>query len=95
MPHWVPAGAFINYLTGAILVVTGTFILINRKTRAAATYLGACILLLVVVIYGPILVTSQLNPGTAVKVEGLNYFFDTLLFAGEILALASATPHTE
>jgi hypothetical protein len=26
-------------------------------------------------------------------VEGINYFADTLLFAGAILALASATPH--
>jgi hypothetical protein len=27
-----------------------------------------------------------------VQVEGINYFADTLLFAGVILALASATP---
>ena len=32
---------------------------------------------------------------TAVKVEGINYFADTLLFAGAILALASATPRTD
>ncbi len=95
MPAWVPAGAFINYLTGAVLVVAGIFILLNRKTRMAATYLGTWILLLVIVIYGPILISSQLNPGSAVKVEGLNYFFDTLLFAGEILALASATQKTD
>ena len=91
MPAWVPAGAFINYLTGAFLVVGGIVILLNRKTRMAATYLGAWILLLVIVIYGPILISSQFDPSTAVKVEGLNYFFDTLLYAGEILALASAT----
>ena len=94
MPAWVPAGRFIDYLTGAILVVAGIFILLSRKTRMAATYLGTWILLLVVLIYGPILVTSLLDPSTAVKVEGLNYFFDTLLFAGEILALASATPQS-
>ena len=46
----------------------------------------------VLVIYGPVLVLSLLNPSTAVKVEGLNYFFDTLLFAGAILALARANP---
>ena len=56
----------------------------------AATYLGTWILLLVIFIYGPILATSLLDPGTDVKVEGLNYFFDTLLFAGTILALAGA-----
>jgi hypothetical protein len=42
-------------------------------------------------VYGPILITSLANPSTDVKVEGINYFFDTLLFAGTILALASAT----
>jgi hypothetical protein len=47
--------------------------------------------LLVVFIYGPILSASLLDPSTAVKIEGINYFFDTLLFAGAILALASAT----
>ena len=46
-------------------------------------------------VYGPILIASLADPSTAVKVEGLNYFFDTLLFAGAILALAKATPRTE
>ena len=43
---------------------------------------------------GPILIASLSDPSTAVKVEGINYFADTLLFAGAILALASATPRT-
>jgi len=95
MPDWIPASMLISYLTGAILVVAGVCILFAKKTRMAATYLGAWILLLVVFIYGPILIASMMDPSTAVKVEGLNYFFDTLLFAGAILALASATPHTD
>jgi hypothetical protein len=61
----------------------------------AATYLGTWIVLLVAFIYGPILIASLLDPSTAVKIEGINYFFDTLLFAGTILALASATPRTD
>jgi len=60
----------------------------------AATYLGTWIVLLVVFIYGPIMIVSLADPSTAVKVEGIDYFFDTLLFAGAILALASATPRT-
>jgi uncharacterized membrane protein len=95
MPDWIPAHLLINYLTGAILVVSGAAILLAKKTRLAATYLGAWILLLVVVIYGPILISALANPSTQVKVEGINYFFDTLLFAGVILALASATPPTD
>ncbi len=92
MPDWIPARMLISYLTGAILVVAGACILFAKKTRMAATYLGTWIVLLVVFIYGPILITSLADPSTDVKVEGLNYFFDTLLFAGAILALASATP---
>ncbi len=61
----------------------------------AATYLGTWIVLLVVFIYGPILIASLPDPSTDVKVEGLNYFFDTLLYAGVILALASAAPRTD
>jgi hypothetical protein len=61
----------------------------------AATYLGSWILLLVLFIYGSILVAALADPSTAVKVEGINYFADTLLFAGAILALASATPRTD
>ena len=95
MSEWIPARPFIGYLTAAILVVAGAAILLAQKTRMAATYLGTWIVLLVVFIYGPILVASLLDPSTAVKVEGLNYFFDTLLFAGTILALARATPHAD
>ena len=91
MSEWIPARPLIGYLTAAILVAGGAAILLAKKTRMAATYLGTWIVLLVVFIYGPILVASLLDPSTAVKVEGLNYFFDTLLFAGTILALASAT----
>jgi hypothetical protein len=95
MSEWIPARPLIGYLTAAILVVAGAAILLNRKTRMAATYLGTWIVLLVVLVYGPILIASLLDPSTAVKVEGLNYFFDTLLFGGTILALASATPRTD
>ena len=95
MPDWIPAHLLIDYLTGAILLVSGAAILLAKKTRLAATYLGTWIVLLVVFIYGPILISALANPSTEAKVEGINYFFDTLLFAGVILALASATPPTD
>ena len=56
----------------------------------AATYLGAWIVLLVLVIYGPLLIGALADPSNAVKVEGLSYFADTLLFGGVILSLARA-----
>jgi uncharacterized membrane protein len=95
MPDWIPAPRLINYLTGAILVLAGAAMLLNKKTRLAATYLGAWIVLLVIFIYGPILFSTLADPSTQVKIEGINYFFDTLLFAGVVLALAHATPPTD
>ena len=94
-PTWIPARLLIGYLTGAILLAAGLSILLARKTRMAATYLGSWIVLLVLFVYGPILIASLLDPSTDVKVEGIDYFFDTLLFAGAILALASATPRAD
>jgi len=92
MPEWIPGRLLIGYLTGAILLVAGAAILLAKKTRLAATYLATWIVLLVVFIYGPILIAALANPSTDVKIEGINYFFDAMLFAGAILALASATP---
>ena len=91
LPEWIPGRAVVGYLTGVVLVVFGAGILIGRKTRTMATYLGAWIVLLVVVIYGPILVDSTRDPSAATRVQGLNYFTDTLLFAGAILGLAGAS----
>ncbi len=94
-PTWIPARLLIDYLTGTILVVSGISILLAKKTRMAATYLGTWLMLLVVFIYGPILIVSLSDPSTDVKVVGINYFADTLLFVGVILALARATPRTD
>jgi uncharacterized membrane protein len=92
MPTWIPGRVLIDYVTGAALLVAGGSILLNRKTRTVATCLGGWILLMVLVIYVPVLIVALSDPGTAVQVEGINYFADTLLFGGAILALAKATP---
>ncbi|MFY9744349.1 MAG: hypothetical protein WAK21_20280 [Candidatus Sulfotelmatobacter sp.] len=95
MPVWIPGRMIIGYLTGAILVVCGAGILLAKKTRIAATYLGAWIALLVFTVYLAILIASFSNPSTDVKVEAVNYFTDTMLYAGVILALARATPRSD
>ena len=87
----IPARAAIGYLTGAMLLLCGAGILANRKTRALATYLGSWIALLVAVIYGPLLIRSISESAAKAKIEGINYFYDTLLYAGAILGLASAS----
>jgi hypothetical protein len=95
MPAWVPGRMLIDYVTGAALLVLAGSILLNRKTRTVATYVGGWLLLMVLVIYGPVLVLALSKPGVGVEVEGINYFADTLLFTGAILALASATPRAD
>jgi hypothetical protein len=95
MPTWIPGRVLIDYVTGVALLVTGGSILLTRNTRFVATCLGAWILLLVLVIYGPVLVLALSEPGTGAKLEGINYFADTLLFAGTILALATASPRSD
>ena len=90
MPAWIPVRASIDYVTGAFLMLAGVCFLLARKTRMAATYLGAWIVLLVVVIYGPVLIAALADPTPAVQVEGVNYFADTLLFGAAVLSLAGA-----
>src|SRR5258708_14863734 len=95
MPAWIPARVLIDYVTGAALLVLGGSILLNRRTRTVATYVGGWLLLMVLIIYGPVLIGALSQPDVGLEVEGINYFADTLLFAGAILALARAMPRTD
>jgi uncharacterized membrane protein len=95
MPAWIPASTLIDYVTGAALLVAGASFLLNRKTRTVGTWVGGWILLLVLAIYGPVLIGALSSPGIEVQVEGINYFADTMLFAGVILAAASASPRSD
>ncbi len=90
MPAWVPGRVLIDYVTGAALLLTAGSVVLNRKTREVAACLGGWLLLAIVVIYGPVMIGALSQPGIEVQVEGINYFADTLLFTGVILALASA-----
>lgn len=92
MPAWIPGlvRVLIDDVTGAALVVAGASFLLNKKTRTVATCVGGWIVLLVLVIYSPVLIAALSDPAIPIKVEGINYFADTLLFAGAILAVANA-----
>jgi uncharacterized membrane protein len=92
MPEWIPGRVVIDYVTGAALLVVAASVLLARNTRTIAAGVGAWLLLLVLVIYGPVLVGALSGPTVGVQMEGINYFADTLLFAGTILALATAAP---
>jgi uncharacterized membrane protein len=94
MPPWVPGPELIGYVTGAALLVAGASTLLAWKPRAVATCVAGWVLLTVLVIYGPVMIKALSVPDLAVQVEGINYFADTLLFAGAILALARASPRS-
>src|SRR5579859_6579421 len=90
MPAWVPGRGFIDYVTGAALLVAGVSILLNKKARTVAAAFGGWILLTILVIYVPVMIGALSDPSIEAKVEGINYFADTLFFAGVILSAASA-----
>ena len=88
-PAWIPVPALWAYLTGAIEVVLGGLMLAGRRTRAAATWLGLAVTVLVLVVYLPV-VPAAVEGGE--KLEALNYVWDTLLFAGTVLLVARTQP---
>jgi len=85
-PEYVYGHAIWTYLAGVVFVLGGSLLLMNRRTRAAATWIGVTVLWLVLVVYVPIAVMQRAS------FEGLNYFADTLMFCGAILLLAGAMP---
>lgn len=95
MPAWLLGRVLIDYVTGAALLLAAGSVLLNRKARTVTTSLGGWLLLMVLVIYLPVMLSALSQPGLGAKVEGIDYFFDTLLFAGAILALAGASPRSE
>lgn len=90
VPTWIPLRLFWGYLTGAVLLAAGISILVNKKARLAATYLGVMIFLVVMFVYLPMLAAIPWDIG-----NGLNYFADTLMFSGAILLLADALPRED
>lgn len=88
-PAWVPFPPLWAYLTGAILLASGTALLFNKRSKQAATAIGLTMTVITVVLYFPLLFMAS---GTSQIAEGFNYVADTLLFAGVALLLASAMP---
>ncbi|MEP6833811.1 MAG: hypothetical protein ABJB74_10460 [Gemmatimonas sp.] len=92
IPEWIPGRELIDYITGVALLVAGGSVLLSKNTRTVTALLGGWLVALVVVLYGPIMIAALTAPAMGEQLVGVNYFADTLLFAGAILALASAAP---
>jgi uncharacterized membrane protein YphA (DoxX/SURF4 family) len=86
-PDYVFGHAIWTYLAAVAYAVVGILLLVGMKTRAAAAWLGLTVLFLELVVYLPIAVVQRASID-----NGLNYFFDTLMYGGAILLLAVAMP---
>ena len=86
-PEWVYGHAIWTYLAAVVYAVAGTLLLIGKKTRAAATWLGLTVLFVELAVYVPIGVVERASLN-----NGINYVADTLMFCGAVLLLAGALP---
>ena len=86
-PQWIYGHAIWTYLAAVAYAVAGTLLLVGKKPRAAATWLGLTVLFVELVVYVPIGVVERASLD-----NGLNYVADTLMFCGAVLMLAGAMP---
>jgi uncharacterized membrane protein YphA (DoxX/SURF4 family) len=86
-PAYIYGHAIWTYLAAVIYAVAGTLLLVGKKTRAAAAWLGLTVLFVELVVYVPIGVVERASLN-----NGLNYVADTLMFCGAVLLLAGAMP---
>jgi len=86
-PTWIYGHAIWTYVAAVGYAVTGALLLIGKKTRAAATWLGLTVLFVELVVYVPIGIVDRASLGL-----GLNYMADTLMYCGAVLLLAGAMP---
>jgi len=86
-PSWIFGHSIWTYLAAVVYAVTGILLLIGKKTRAAAAWLGLTVLFVELVVYVPIGVVERASLN-----NGLNYVMDTLMFCGAVLLLARAMP---
>ena len=86
-PQWIFGHAIWTYLAAVVYAVAGILLLVGKKARAAATWIGLTVLFVELVVYVPIAVVDRASLD-----NGLNYMGDTLMYCGAILLLAGAMP---
>lgn len=87
-PTWIYGHSVWTYVAAVGYAVTGILLLLGKKTRAAAAWLGLTVLFVELVVYVPIGIVDRASLG-----NGLNYVGDTLMYCGAVLLLARAMPH--
>ena len=86
-PGYVFGHAVWTYLAAAAYAVAGIPLLLGKRARAAAAWVGLTVLFTVLVVYVPIEVVNRAS------LIGVNYLGDTLMYCGAVLLLAGAMPH--
>lgn len=86
-PSYVIGGAVWTYVAAVVYAIAGALLAAGRHRRAAATWVGVTVLVLVVAVYIPIQVMERASLG-----NGFNFLADTLMFGGAVLLLAGAMP---
>jgi uncharacterized membrane protein len=84
---WIPLPALIAYATGMLLIAFGIAMFVEKYAGAAAARCGLLMTVLTAALYVPQWVMAR---GVAQQVTGINFAFDTLLFAGTVLVIARA-----
>jgi len=88
-PTWLFGHAIWTYVAAVVYAIAGIPLLVGKKTRAAAAWIGLSVLFVILVVYVPIAAAERDS------LEGLNYLFDTLMYCGTVLLLAGAMPRSE
>ena len=86
-PNWIPVHVLWTFLAAAVYVLAGIPLLVGKRPRAAAAWVGLAVLFVVLVVYVPIAIVDRASLD-----NGLNYLMDTLMFCGTVLLLAGAMP---
>jgi len=86
-PKYVFGRSIWTYLTAVVYLLAGVPLLLGKKTRAAATWVGFAVLFGILVVYMPMAAVERASLD-----NGVNFPFDTLMYAGAVLMLAGAMP---
>ena len=89
---WVPLPLVIAYLTGILLIVFGIAMLVRKYAGVGGTFAGLLMVLLTLTLYVPQFFLAR---DVGQRVTAINFVFDTMLFAGTLLAITKAIMDSE
>ena len=89
-PDYIWGHSLWAYVAALVYLIGGVLLLMGKKTRVAATWVGLAVLLVELVDYMPVAVIDRASLG-----NGFNYMADTLMFCGAVFLLAGALPREE